>query len=56
MGRSKRETKKAGGKICTSLMNLLQTRCKEHSIMCGVKECFEYLYEFPEKYEQMSLF
>lgn len=38
------------------LMDLLKTRCEENGIVCGVKECFDYLHEFPEKYEQMSLF
>lgn len=38
------------------LMKLLKAGCKEHDIMCSVKECFAYLHEFPEKYEQMSLF
>lgn len=38
------------------LMHLLKTKCKEHGIICDVKECFDYLRAFPEKYEQMSLF
>lgn len=38
------------------LMNNLRTRCKESNIICDVEKCFNYLHEFPEKYEQMSLF
>lgn len=38
------------------LMNNLRTRCKESKIICDVEKCFAYLREFPEKYEQMSLF
>ena len=38
------------------LMHLLKTKCAENNIVCGVKECFDYLHEFPEKYEQMKLF
>lgn len=38
------------------LMRLLKTKCKENSIMCDINKCFEYLNEFPEKYEQMTLF
>lgn len=38
------------------LMSLLVEKCREHSIVCSVRECFEYLHEFPDKYEQMSLF
>lgn len=39
-----------------NLMGLFKTKCKENGIMCDVNECFEYLNEFPEKYEQMTLF
>lgn len=38
------------------LMTLFRKRCKEHGIMYNVEECFAYLREFPEKYEQLSLF
>jgi len=38
------------------LMSLLVEKCREHGIVCSVRECFEYLHEFPDKYEQMSLF
>lgn len=30
--------------------------CRKHSIMSNVKECFNYLNEFPEKYEQTGFF
>ncbi len=39
-----------------ALMRLFYKRCKEAGILCTPKECFAYLHEFPEKYEQMSLF
>ena len=38
------------------LMEIFRTRCKENNIICEVDKCFEYLHEFPEKYEQMRLF
>lgn len=38
------------------LMNNLRRRCNESNIICDVEKCFAYLREFPEKYEQMSLF
>ncbi len=38
------------------LMNNLRTRCKESKIIYDVEKCFDYLHEFPKKYEQMSLF
>lgn len=38
------------------LMHFLEAECKKHNIMFGVQNCFEYLHEFPDKYEQMSLF
>ena len=38
------------------LMNNLRRRCNESKIICDVEKCFAYLREFPEKYEQMSLF
>ncbi len=39
-----------------ALMRLFYKRCKEAGILCTPKDCFTYLHEFPEKYEQMSLF
>lgn len=38
------------------LMGLLRKTCKEHGMLCGAERCFEYLREFPEKYEQLTLF
>lgn len=38
------------------LMGIFRRRCKEHGIICDINECFSYLHEFPEKYEQLSLF
>ncbi len=38
------------------LMRLFIKRCKQHGIMYNVDECFAYLHEFPEKFEQISLF
>ena len=38
------------------LMRLFYRRCKEAGMLCTPKDCFTYLHEFPEKYEQMSLF
>ena len=39
-----------------SLMKLFKETCRKHGIMHDVKTCFEYLHEFPENYEQLSLF
>ena len=38
------------------LMELFYRTCRQHGILSGVEECFEYLNQFPERYEQMSLF
>ena len=38
------------------LMNIFKSRCREHGIISDINACFEYLHEFPEKYEQLSLF
>lgn len=38
------------------LMGIFRRRCREHGIISNVNECFSYLHEFPEKYEQLSLF
>lgn len=38
------------------LMKLFREICKENGIMSNPDACFSYLHEFPEKYEQMSLF
>lgn len=38
------------------LLQIFRKLCKENGIMYHTQECFQYLYEFPEKYTQMSLF
>ncbi|MGN0404990.1 MAG: SPL family radical SAM protein [Bariatricus sp.] len=38
------------------LMGVFKEICRKNGIMSDVKECFEYLYAFPEKYIQQSLF
>ncbi len=38
------------------LMKLFTEKCKENNIVHSVDECFRYLHEFPEKYEQLTLF
>ena len=38
------------------LMKFFKDTCKENGIIYDVNECFRYLHEFPDKYEQMSLF
>lgn len=38
------------------LMRIFHATCKEHEILHNVEQCFQYLHEFPEKYEQLSLF
>lgn len=38
------------------LMEIFHSECKKHSIMSDVNECFSYLNEFPEKYEQTGFF
>lgn len=37
------------------LLELLRKKCKENGIVYNVEKCFQYLHEFPEKYEQLSL-
>lgn len=39
-----------------ALMKLFKKICNEHGIWSDPETCFAYLQEFPEKYEQMSLF
>ena len=39
-----------------ALMDLFMKICKENNILCTPEECFTYMREFPEKYEQLSLF
>jgi len=38
------------------LMEIFKNRCAEHGIMDTPDECFAYLHEFPDMYEQLSLF
>lgn len=38
------------------LMSLFRNTCIAHGIMYSPEECFRYMQELPEKYEQMSLF
>lgn len=38
------------------LMKLFYETCRKHGILCDVKQIFEYLHHFPEKYKQMTLF
>lgn len=37
------------------LWDLFVEKCRENHIEYNIKECFKYLHEFPEKYEQLSL-
>ena len=38
------------------LLEIFKEVCVKNGMMYQVKECFQYLHEFPQKYEQMSLF
>ena len=38
------------------LMQLFRQTCKEHGILYKPEDCFGYMAEFPEQYEQLSLF
>ena len=38
------------------LMRRFMSVCRENDILCTPDECFDYLYELPDKYEQMSFF
>lgn len=38
------------------LMDSFKKICMEHGILCTPDDCFKFLHEFPEKYEQMKLF
>ncbi len=38
------------------LMSVFKTICDRNGIVTDVNKCFEYLREFPEKFEQMTLF
>ena len=35
---------------------LMKLFCEDHGIVHDVDACFQYLHEFPEKYEQLTLF
>lgn len=38
------------------LLEIFKEVCVKNGMMYQIKECFQYLHEFPQKYEQMSLF
>ena len=38
------------------LMQLLYQKCEEYGMVCNVERLFQYFYEFPERYEQLTLF
>ena len=38
------------------LMAMFTRLCSEHDILCTPEDCFRFMAELPEKYEQMSLF
>lgn len=38
------------------LMKLFTDTCRENGIIYNINECFRYLHEFPDKYEQLRLF
>lgn len=38
------------------LLGIFKEVCVKNGMMYQIKECFQYLHEFPQKYEQMSLF
>ena len=40
----------------TLSIGLFKDICAENGILSSVDECFKFMYEFPEKYSQMSLF
>ena len=37
------------------LMNLFTAFCRDHGILYKPEECFDYMHQFPEKYQQMTL-
>lgn len=39
-----------------NLLEIFKEVCVKNGMIYQIKECFQYLHEFPEKYEQMSLF
>ena len=38
------------------LMKIFRDTCRKNNIVYDIHKCFEYLHEFPEQYEQMTLF
>lgn len=40
----------------SELMKIFEERCHANDIICDRDDCFRYLHEFPEKFEQLSLF
>ena len=38
------------------LMGALKKTCREHGILCTPEECFTYMNELPDKFQQMSIF
>lgn len=38
------------------LMRKFISVCKENNILCTLEECFEYMNDLPDRYEQMSIF
>ena len=38
------------------LMEIFKKICNENNIMSKPEDCFQYMNELPDKYEQMSLF
>ncbi len=38
------------------LLQLMKSICGEHDMLCTPKECFDYMYQLPEKYRQMTFF
>ena len=40
---------------CARLMNLFTAFCRDHGILYKPEECFDYMHQFPEKYQQMTL-
>ena len=37
------------------LMKIFHDTCRKHGIICDVNSCFEYLHDFPETFEQLTL-
>ncbi|MBQ7433532.1 MAG: hypothetical protein IJV50_08785 [Lachnospiraceae bacterium] len=38
------------------LMEYFHATCEKHGMLHDVQSCFQYMREFPERYEQMTLF